>query len=185
MYITIGMVDGKPFEVFAHVGKVGSDTRANAEEITRLVSLCLRSDIKPQAIIDELANIKGSSPVWWEGVEITGIGDAIAKALDATVHGSKHSPVKHKMGWHSWLKRIKPPSGRLELMAYKLAQMVEPRRRRSHLHMFNDTQLYHLNTWFENMNREQSQERDELEAIYDGIVGAFLHGFLWPRESID
>jgi len=180
MYITVGMVEGKLFEVFAHVGKQGSDVYANAEEISRLVTLCLRSGINPQEVINELINIKGSQPIWWEGREITGIGDAIAKTLDAIISQSRHSPVKHKMGWHTWLKQVEPPSGEVELMAYKLAQMVEPRRRHNHLHMFNGEQKHHLDTWSE--HREDSFS-SELEAIYDGIVGAFLHGFLWPRED--
>jgi hypothetical protein len=179
MYITVGVVDSKPFEVFAHVGKQGTDVYANAEEISRLVTLALRSGVDVNEIINTLMNIRGSQPIWWEGVEITGIGDAIAKVLSTVIRRSNRSPVKHKMGWHSWLKRVSPPKGEVELMAYSLALMVEPRRRRDRLHMYNKEQRYHISSWSEGKGPDFAEE---LEIIYDGIVGAFLHGFLWPRE---
>ncbi len=68
-YITINENgDRDPFEVFANVGKAGSDTAAVAEAIGRLISLALRmpSPLTTQErlteIIDQLAGIGGGRP---------------------------------------------------------------------------------------------------------------------------
>ena len=81
LYVTINTLDGKPFEVFAQIGKSGYSTMADTEAICRLISLALRSGIAVDRIIEQLFGIGGASQVFQEGGLIMSIPDAIAKVL--------------------------------------------------------------------------------------------------------
>ena len=81
LYVTINTLDGRPFEVFAQIGKSGYSTMADTEAICRLVSLALRSGISVDKIIEQLYGIGGASQVFQEGGLIMSIPDAIAKVL--------------------------------------------------------------------------------------------------------
>ena len=81
LYITINTRDGKPFEVFAHIGKSGYTTMADTEAICRLISLALRSHVPVSQIIRQLKGIGGSSQVFAEGSRVSSIPDAIAQVL--------------------------------------------------------------------------------------------------------
>jgi ribonucleoside-diphosphate reductase alpha chain len=87
-YITINENgDRTPFEVFANVGKAGSDTAAVAEAIGRLVSLTLRmpSPLTAQErlaeIIDQLAGIGGRRPMGFGPNRVRSLPDAVAQVL--------------------------------------------------------------------------------------------------------
>jgi len=82
LYVTISFLDGKPFEVFASIGKSGYSTMADAEALGRLISLSLRSGVEPKEVILQLKGIGGSEPVFTEGGLIQSIPDAIAKVLE-------------------------------------------------------------------------------------------------------
>jgi ribonucleoside-diphosphate reductase alpha chain len=82
LYVTITFLDGKPFEVFASIGKSGYSTMADAEAIGRLISLALRSGVDPKEVILQLKGIGGSEPVFTEGGLVQSIPDAIAKVLE-------------------------------------------------------------------------------------------------------
>lgn len=81
LYITINTLNGRPFEVFAQIGKSGYDTMADTEAICRLISLALRSGIDVEVIIEQLRGIGGDSPVYGAGGLIRSVPDAIAKVL--------------------------------------------------------------------------------------------------------
>jgi ribonucleoside-diphosphate reductase alpha chain len=81
LYVTINSLNGKPFEVFAQIGKSGYSTMADTEAICRLVSLALRSGVGVNRVIEQLIGIGGASPVFQEGGLIMSIPDAIAKVL--------------------------------------------------------------------------------------------------------
>ena len=84
VYITVN-TDGEngPKEVFIHLGKSGSSLMAMSEAIGRLISLALRSNVSPDAIIHQLKGIKSSSPVRQpDGSLIWSVPDAIARALE-------------------------------------------------------------------------------------------------------
>lgn len=83
LYITVNTLDGKPFEVFAQIGKSGYSTMADTEAICRLISLGLRSGIPVANIVGQLKGIGGSSPVFGNGGLISSIPDAIAIILHA------------------------------------------------------------------------------------------------------
>jgi len=82
LYVTINTLDGKPFEVFAQIGKSGYSTMADTEAICRLISLALRSGISVEETIEQLIGIGGASPIYQEGGLVMSIPDAIAKVLN-------------------------------------------------------------------------------------------------------
>jgi len=82
LYVTVNIRDGRPFEVFAHIGKSGYTTMADTEAICRLISLALRSHVPVSQIIRQLRGIGGSSPVFSNGSRVSSIPDAIAQVLE-------------------------------------------------------------------------------------------------------
>jgi ribonucleoside-diphosphate reductase alpha chain len=87
-YITVNQSgEGEPFEVFANVGKVGSDTSAVSEAIGRLVSLILRlpSPMSPrervEQIVNQLSGIGGRRPMGFGKDRVRSLPDAIAQVL--------------------------------------------------------------------------------------------------------
>ena len=90
MYLTVNELDGKPFEVFATIGKSGHSTTAKAEAIGRLVSLALRSGIDVKDIVTQLRGIGGEHPVFRRKGMLLSIPDAIAWVLES--HYMKDAP---------------------------------------------------------------------------------------------
>jgi ribonucleoside-diphosphate reductase alpha chain len=92
LYITINEdTDNQPFEVFTNIGKAGGFFSANTEAISRLISLALRSGLKPDEIIDQLKGIRDPAPTWTKDGIILSLPDAIAKIL------KKHLELKKEM----------------------------------------------------------------------------------------
>jgi ribonucleoside-diphosphate reductase alpha chain len=81
LYVTVNTRDGKPFEVFAHIGRSGYSTMADTEAICRLISLALRSGVPVEAVIRQLRGIGGASQVFSGGARVSSIPDAIAQVL--------------------------------------------------------------------------------------------------------
>jgi len=90
LYITVTEYDGKPFEVFATIGKSGRSAMAKTEAIGRLVSLALRSGVDVSQIVDQLKGIGGEHPVFQEGGLVLSIPDAVARVLEK--HYLKDAP---------------------------------------------------------------------------------------------
>ncbi len=82
LYLTINEVDGRPFEVFATIGKSGRSITAKAEAIGRLVSLALRSGVKVEEIVRQLKGIGGEHPVFQKKGLLLSIPDAVAWVLE-------------------------------------------------------------------------------------------------------
>ncbi len=82
LYLTVNEFDGKPFEVFATLGKSGKDTQAHTEALGRLISTALRSGVSTSEIIQQLKGIGGSQPVWESDGVILSLPDAIARGLE-------------------------------------------------------------------------------------------------------
>ncbi|MBI4089926.1 MAG: vitamin B12-dependent ribonucleotide reductase, partial [Candidatus Kerfeldbacteria bacterium] len=83
LYITINDdPDGKPFEVFATIGKNGGFFAAQSESICRMISLALRTGIAPEEIVDQLKGIRGPDVSWHEGGQILSLSDAVGKILE-------------------------------------------------------------------------------------------------------
>jgi ribonucleoside-diphosphate reductase alpha chain len=82
LYVTVTEYEGRPFEVFATIGKSGRSTAAKAEAVGRLVSLALRSGVKVGDIVKQLKGIGGEYPVFQPGGLVLSIPDAIARILE-------------------------------------------------------------------------------------------------------
>jgi len=106
LYVTINDgPDGKPFEIFATIGKAGGFFAAKSEAICRLVSLSLRSGIAVEEVIGQLKGIRGPMPSFdGNGGKILSLADAIAHILERHIKGDqaqmdfgspKKSDVKH------------------------------------------------------------------------------------------
>ena len=93
MYVTLNFDDGgKPFELFTAIGKAGGSEPAHLEGLSRMVSLCLRSGISPDAIVEQLSGIT-SEPVWDNGVLIRSAEDGVAHVLRRHLKRAEDSDV--------------------------------------------------------------------------------------------
>ena len=81
LYVTINEDDKGLFELFAQIGRGGGYTASFSEGIGRLVSLCLRSGVPVDEIIDQLEGIRSPRLAIDHGERIYSIPDAIAKAI--------------------------------------------------------------------------------------------------------
>ena len=82
LYLTVNEVDGKPFEVFATIGRSGRSITAKAEAIGRLVSLALRSGVHVGEIVKQLKGIGGEHPVFQKKGMLLSIPDAVSWVLE-------------------------------------------------------------------------------------------------------
>jgi ribonucleoside-diphosphate reductase alpha chain len=82
LYVTVTEHDGRPFEVFATIGKSGRSTTAKTEAIGRLVSLALRSGVHVENIVSQLKGIGGEHPVFQKDGLVLSIPDAIGRVLE-------------------------------------------------------------------------------------------------------
>ncbi|MEW5784630.1 MAG: LAGLIDADG family homing endonuclease [Bacillota bacterium] len=85
LFITVNMVDGRPFELFAQIGKAGSDVIAFTEAIARLISLALRCGVSVDEIVTQLEGIGGARSVGFGPNRIMSVPDAIGRALQELV----------------------------------------------------------------------------------------------------
>jgi ribonucleoside-diphosphate reductase alpha chain len=95
LYVTVTEMDGKPFEVFATIGKSGKSTMAKTEAIGRLVSLALRSGISADKVVEQLKGICGEHPVFSKDGLVLSIPDAISKVLEKR-YLKDQKPTTHK-----------------------------------------------------------------------------------------
>jgi ribonucleoside-diphosphate reductase alpha chain len=83
LFLTVNEMDGKPFEVFATIGKSGGSITAKAEAIGRLVSLALRSGVEVREIVQQLKGIGGENPKFMKKHLVKSIPDAIAHVFES------------------------------------------------------------------------------------------------------
>ena len=103
-FITINAdQNGNPFEVFINVGKAGSDIKADAEALGRLISLSLRipSNFPPrevlQEVVDQLKGIGGASQMGFGSNRVYSMADAIAKVLSEFLTKQASSETEYKL----------------------------------------------------------------------------------------
>ncbi len=90
LFITINSDErGKPFEVFATLGKSGGYFQEQTEAICRLISLALRSNINARYIVDHLKGIRGPMVTMTAKGTILSLPDAIAKILEEHINGGE------------------------------------------------------------------------------------------------
>ena len=85
MFVTINFLIEKPSEIFVVVSKPGSELRACAEALGRVVSLALQKGLPIEDIIETLENIKTEDVAWnhidGKSFTVSSIPDGIAKAI--------------------------------------------------------------------------------------------------------
>lgn len=90
LYITINDDEhGKPFEVFATIGKSGGFFQEQSEAICRLSSLALRAGIRVEEVISDLKGIRGPMPIFTEKGTVLSLPDAIGRVLEDHVSGGR------------------------------------------------------------------------------------------------
>jgi ribonucleoside-diphosphate reductase alpha chain len=83
LYVTVTeSEEGKPFEVFATIGKSGGSIMAKAEVTGRMASLALRYGIPVQSVIRQLKGISGDKPHAIGSILVKSIPDAVAQVLE-------------------------------------------------------------------------------------------------------
>jgi len=82
LYVTVNEDDGKPFEIFATIGRSGQSTTAKTEAIGRLISLCLRTGVDVKSVIKQIKGIGGEYAVFQKGGRVLSIPDAISRILE-------------------------------------------------------------------------------------------------------
>ncbi|EKD99703.1 MAG: hypothetical protein ACD_22C00195G0002 [uncultured bacterium] len=101
-FITVNKDEqNKPVEVFANVGKAGSDVAALSEALGRLISGWLRVSLDPvktvKEIVVQLIGIGGAKSVGFGRKRVSSIPDAVAKVLaeefDVQVRSNGHNEV--------------------------------------------------------------------------------------------
>jgi ribonucleoside-diphosphate reductase alpha chain len=112
LYVTVTEFEGRPFEVFATIGKSGRSTTAKTEAIGRLVSLALRAGVTVDKIVDQLKGIGGEHPIFQDGGLVLSIPDAIARVLEKRYPVSENSP-KYRKTEHSLLGEKCPECGQV------------------------------------------------------------------------
>ena len=94
LYVTVTEFDGRPFEVFATIGKSGKSTMAKTEAIGRLISLALRAGVDVSEIIDQVKGISGEHTIFQKGGLVLSIPDAIGRILENRYMGDGKKKTK-------------------------------------------------------------------------------------------
>jgi ribonucleoside-diphosphate reductase alpha chain len=82
LFLTLNTLDGHPVELFATIGKAGSDVSAFTEGIARLVSVALRSGVDPAEVANQLKGIGGSRSVGFGPGRVRSVPDAMGQFID-------------------------------------------------------------------------------------------------------
>lgn len=97
LYLTLNFHRNHPLELFAQIGKAGSDISAFTEAIARLISLAFRCGIDPEAVADELTGIGGSRFVGFGPNRVRSVPDAIGQFLTEYINKMADSDSKSEL----------------------------------------------------------------------------------------
>ncbi|MBE3574371.1 MAG: adenosylcobalamin-dependent ribonucleoside-diphosphate reductase [Firmicutes bacterium] len=83
LYLTLNVMgpEQHPFELFAQIGKAGSDVTAFTEAMARLISLAFRCGIDPAEVAHQLVGIGASRSVGFGPYRVRSVPDAIGQFL--------------------------------------------------------------------------------------------------------
>lgn len=97
MYVTINQdEEGKVFEVFTSIGKAGGCAQSQSEAIGRLISLALRTGIKPEFIVRQLKGISCHMKFGFGARTVHSCADAVGKALEEAInHPVEFNVIRH------------------------------------------------------------------------------------------
>ncbi len=100
LYVTINEDKEGPFEVFATMGKAGGCSASQAEAISRLISLSLRSKVDNEIIIKQLKGVRCPAPARERGGGIIlSCADAIGKAIERHLLEKQGKETSNKMSF--------------------------------------------------------------------------------------
>ena len=97
LYVTINEDDHGLFEVFAQIGHGGGYTASFTEAVARLISLCLRSGIPVEELVDQLEGIRSPKVAWDHGERVYSVPDALAKALVRQTSGELYKSIQARV----------------------------------------------------------------------------------------
>ncbi len=111
LYVNVNLTsDGRPFELFATLGKAGGAEAAMHEAVARMASLALRSGVDPAEVVKQLRGIT-DIPVWHEGELIRSGPDAIAIVLDNVMtRGMSQASPENNSDESNQLTLLPPPT---------------------------------------------------------------------------
>ncbi|HED24004.1 MAG TPA: ribonucleotide-diphosphate reductase subunit alpha, partial [Firmicutes bacterium] len=112
LFVTVNTADGRPFELFAQIGKAGSDVVAFTESIARLISLALRCGVSVDEIVTQLEGIGGARSVGFGPNRIMSVPDAIGQALRKLASAESNNIIQN----HSENREICPECGTCALI---------------------------------------------------------------------
>ncbi|MBT4074771.1 MAG: vitamin B12-dependent ribonucleotide reductase [Chloroflexi bacterium] len=126
LYVTVNVAaDGRPFEMFATLGKAGGNDAAMSEGMSRLASLSLRSGVDPEEIIKQLRGIT-DVPVWDNGDLIRSVPDAISLVLDRVSNAGPMSAGAIGDSETAQIGMFEPPEpGDIGLISTRAAEATE------------------------------------------------------------
>jgi ribonucleoside-diphosphate reductase alpha chain len=90
LYVTVNEQNGNPFELFAQVGRAGSEVAAFTEGLARLTSLALRHGVSPDEVSAQLTGIGGAHINGFGQGKVLSVPDALGQILE---HVAKHEPT--------------------------------------------------------------------------------------------
>jgi ribonucleoside-diphosphate reductase alpha chain len=114
--------EGNPFEVFLEIGKAGSDIKAMAEAVGRLMSLLLRiaSPVSPnervQEIVNQIRGIGGARHLGFGKDRVMSLPDAVGQALEEQ-YGVRSNGNGHSLLAEESENQEARPNGRVHFAA--------------------------------------------------------------------
>lgn len=94
LYVTINRNDQDLIkEVFIDMGRSGEVEKSYTEALGRLISVYLQSGGNSEKIIKTLKGIKGGNSIWFNGIQVFSVPDAVAKAMELVLKGKDKQRV--------------------------------------------------------------------------------------------
>jgi ribonucleoside-diphosphate reductase alpha chain len=110
LFLTLNALNEHPIELFAQIGKAGSDVSAFTEAIARLISLALRSGIAPKEVANQLSGIGGARSVGFGPHRVRSVPDAIGQFLYEFIKESSEKSCEKPAGAGDSAKRTGTPA---------------------------------------------------------------------------
>ncbi len=111
LYVTVNKGPNDAIkEVFISMGRSGEAEKTYTEAIGRLISVYLQSGGNVERIINTLKGIRGDTTVWFNGIRLLSLPDAVAKGLELVEKGAKITTLKGNEQTENLKGKIEPVS---------------------------------------------------------------------------